>query len=168
MSVRKTFAVAGAGLLATALVWRSPSRQWQLPCPYRVAHLLDYALTQPFSGAQTTVHSIGIHPGQRVLEVGPGAGRLTVAAARRPGPAGELVCVDIEPAPDDLFTDHRPSHLNPSTPSARPLTEVFPERSVSAPKHSPHLCPPRTALGAKSPSRAHAALDKKLSPREND
>ena len=39
----------------------------------------------------------GIEPGMRVLEVGPGNGRYTVATARRVGDAGQVVAIDIEP-----------------------------------------------------------------------
>jgi ubiquinone/menaquinone biosynthesis C-methylase UbiE len=39
----------------------------------------------------------GIAAGMRVLDVGPGSGRYTLAAAQRLGPEGQLVAVDIEP-----------------------------------------------------------------------
>ncbi len=37
---------------------------------------------------QTTLDRMGLQPGQRVLEVGPGPGRLLIPAARRVLPAG--------------------------------------------------------------------------------
>ncbi len=40
---------------------------------------------------------VGIRPGERVLELGPGPGAFTVEAARRTGPGGTLVAVDIQP-----------------------------------------------------------------------
>ena len=39
----------------------------------------------------------GIQPGMTVLEVGPGSGTYTIAAARRIGSEGKLVTIDIEP-----------------------------------------------------------------------
>jgi len=40
---------------------------------------------------------VGIRPGEHVLELGPGPGIFTVEAARRVGPEGRLVAVDIQP-----------------------------------------------------------------------
>jgi ubiquinone/menaquinone biosynthesis C-methylase UbiE len=40
---------------------------------------------------------IGIRPGERVLELGPGPGAFTVEAARRADAGGTLVAVDIQP-----------------------------------------------------------------------
>jgi ubiquinone/menaquinone biosynthesis C-methylase UbiE len=40
---------------------------------------------------------VGIRPGETVLELGPGPGAFTVDAARRIGPEGKLIAVDIQP-----------------------------------------------------------------------
>jgi ubiquinone/menaquinone biosynthesis C-methylase UbiE len=40
----------------------------------------------------------GVEPGLRVLEIGPGSGTYTIAAARRAGPTGRVVAIDIQPA----------------------------------------------------------------------
>lgn len=48
-------------------------------------------------GTQTTLDRIGLKPGQRVLEVGPGPGRLLIPAARRVLPGGEAIGLDIQP-----------------------------------------------------------------------
>ncbi|MBC8254295.1 MAG: methyltransferase domain-containing protein [Ardenticatenia bacterium] len=40
---------------------------------------------------------VGIRPSERVLELGPGPGVFTVEAARRVGPTGRLIVVDIQP-----------------------------------------------------------------------
>jgi ubiquinone/menaquinone biosynthesis C-methylase UbiE len=40
---------------------------------------------------------VGIQPGERVLELGPGPGAFTVDAARRAQPGGSLIAVDIQP-----------------------------------------------------------------------
>ena len=39
----------------------------------------------------------GIQPGEQVLELGPGPGAFTIAAARQTGPDGRLFAVDIQP-----------------------------------------------------------------------
>jgi ubiquinone/menaquinone biosynthesis C-methylase UbiE len=49
------------------------------------------------AGTQTTLDRIGLQPGQRVLEIGPGPGRLLIPAARRVLPGGEVVGLDIQP-----------------------------------------------------------------------
>jgi ubiquinone/menaquinone biosynthesis C-methylase UbiE len=48
-------------------------------------------------GTQATLDRIGLQSGQRVLEVGPGPGRLLIPAARRVLPGGEVVGLDIQP-----------------------------------------------------------------------
>jgi arsenite methyltransferase len=45
--------------------------------------------------ATRLVELIGLHPGQRVLDVATGTGAAAIAAARRVGPAGHVVGVDI-------------------------------------------------------------------------
>ena len=65
------------------------------PCPYAFAWLLGH----PFRQRQvvSVLDRIGIRPGERVLELGPGPGAFTVEAARRTEPGGTLVAVDIQP-----------------------------------------------------------------------
>ncbi len=50
-----------------------------------------------FGRTQVTLDRIGLQPGHRVLEVGPGPGRLLIPAARRVLPGGEVVGVEIQP-----------------------------------------------------------------------
>ncbi len=66
------------------------------PCPYAVAWLVD----NPYRRRQIgpILDRIGIRPGERVLELGPGPGAFTVTAAQRTEPGGSLVAVDIQPA----------------------------------------------------------------------
>jgi ubiquinone/menaquinone biosynthesis C-methylase UbiE len=52
---------------------------------------------QRLSGTETTLARIGFRPGQRILEIGPGPGRLLLPAAQRILPAGEAVGIDIQP-----------------------------------------------------------------------
>ena len=40
---------------------------------------------------------VSIQPGELVLELGPGPGAFTVDAARRAGPQGRIIAVDIQP-----------------------------------------------------------------------
>jgi ubiquinone/menaquinone biosynthesis C-methylase UbiE len=65
------------------------------PCPYALAWLVDNP-TRRWYMAQI-LDRIGIRPGERVLELGPGPGAFTIKAARRTEPDGALVAVDIQP-----------------------------------------------------------------------
>ena len=64
------------------------------PCPYSLARLLDTPIRRLYMAA--IVERIGIRPGERVLELGPGPGLFTVQAAQRAGPEGTLYAVDIQ------------------------------------------------------------------------
>jgi ubiquinone/menaquinone biosynthesis C-methylase UbiE len=65
------------------------------PCPYALAWLVNNPLRLRYMRA--TLDRVGIQPGERVLELGPGPGAFTVEAAQRTEPGGRLVAVDIQP-----------------------------------------------------------------------
>lgn len=90
---------AGLFLLAGAigsLGWRRLSRSRTLPCPTWLAWVLEGPIMDRVLGTQTTLDRIGLHFGQRVLEIGPGPGRLLIPAARRVSPDGHVVGLDIQ------------------------------------------------------------------------
>jgi ubiquinone/menaquinone biosynthesis C-methylase UbiE len=58
---------------------------------------LESPLFQGLSGTETTLNRIGFRPGQKILEIGPGPGRLLIPAAQRVLPGGEAVGIDIQP-----------------------------------------------------------------------
>ena len=89
-------AVLGA-VLVFLLGWRWASRVWSLPCPTLLAWALDNRFYERITGTQVTLQRMGLRPGQRVLEVGPGTGRLLIPAAQRVLPGGEVVGIDIQP-----------------------------------------------------------------------
>lgn len=70
---------------------------YKFPMPEFMANLIDNPLRRRIQPPAETAVRHGIRPGMRVLEVGPGNGRYTLAAARQVGPAGDVVTVDIEP-----------------------------------------------------------------------
>jgi SAM-dependent methyltransferase len=84
-------------LIGAAIGWRWASRQRQLPCPSWLAWLLDNPLTEAVAGSQTTLDRIDLQPGEYVLDVGSGPGRLAIPAARRVGPNGRVVATDVQP-----------------------------------------------------------------------
>ena len=91
--------IVGAAVLlvAASLAWRYSSRRWNLPCPTWLAWSLDNPVLVWFLGTRTTIDQLGLQPGQRVLEVGPGPGRTLLLAARAVLPGGQVVGVDLQP-----------------------------------------------------------------------
>jgi ubiquinone/menaquinone biosynthesis C-methylase UbiE len=65
------------------------------PCPYALAWLVDNPPRRWYMSG--LMDRIGIRPGERVLELGPGPGAFTLKAARRTEPGGRLAVVDIQP-----------------------------------------------------------------------
>ena len=87
-----------AVFLAFNLAWRGASRKWSIPCPAFLAWSLENPVFQRFNGTQTTLARLGLRPGQKVLEIGPGPGRLLLPAARQVLPEGEAMGIEIQPA----------------------------------------------------------------------
>lgn len=77
--------------------WRWASRVWSLPCPTLFAWALESGFYRRITGTEKTLKRIGLRPGQRVLEIGPGPGRLLIPAAQSILPGGEAVGIDIQP-----------------------------------------------------------------------
>jgi ubiquinone/menaquinone biosynthesis C-methylase UbiE len=65
------------------------------PCPVALSWLVDNPIRRRYM--RPVLDRVGIQPGDRVLELGPGPGTFTVEAAQRAGPDGLLVAVDIQP-----------------------------------------------------------------------
>ena len=86
-----------AVLLCFFLGWRWASRQWQLPCPSLLGWALETRLYDRLCGTSATLDRMNLEPGQRILEIGPGPGRLLIPAAKRIQPGGEAVGIDIQP-----------------------------------------------------------------------
>jgi len=66
-------------------------------CPYSWRWMLDNLPRRVVHPLRRMVDSFRVGRGHTVLEVGPGPGYFTVEVARRVGPEGRLVCVDIQP-----------------------------------------------------------------------
>ena len=65
------------------------------PCPASFAGLVNNSIRRQYM--RPVFDRIGIQAGETVLELGPGPGLFTVEAARRAGPDGHLIAVDIQP-----------------------------------------------------------------------
>ena len=68
---------------------------WSGLCPASVSFLVNNPVRRRYM--RPVLDWAGIRPGERVLELGPGPGVFTIEAARRAGPAGRLIAVDIQP-----------------------------------------------------------------------
>jgi ubiquinone/menaquinone biosynthesis C-methylase UbiE len=65
------------------------------PCPASLTWLVDNPIRRCYM--RPVLDRVGIQRGERVLELGPGPGTFTMEAARRVGPEGRLIAVDIQP-----------------------------------------------------------------------
>jgi SAM-dependent methyltransferase len=84
-------------LFPLKLVYRLMAR-WgkKVPCPASISWMVDNPIRRRYT--RPVLDRVGVHLGETVLEVGPGPGTFTVEAARRVGPEGKLIVVDIQPA----------------------------------------------------------------------
>ncbi len=91
------FGLIGFALFAGA-TWRFSSRRHSLPCPSWLRWLVE--LDNPFTKtnrAAFIVQHLDLEQGMAVLDVGCGPGRLTIPVAKRVGPRGAVVAMDIQP-----------------------------------------------------------------------
>jgi ubiquinone/menaquinone biosynthesis C-methylase UbiE len=65
------------------------------PCPASFSWLVHNPIRRRYM--RPILDRVGLRPGERILELGPGPGAFTVDAARRVGPEGRLVVADIQP-----------------------------------------------------------------------
>jgi len=69
----------------------------KFPMPQFLADVIDNPLRRQIQPPAGTAIRHGIEPGMVVLEVGPGSGTYTIAAAQRVGDEGRVMTIDIEP-----------------------------------------------------------------------
>jgi ubiquinone/menaquinone biosynthesis C-methylase UbiE len=69
----------------------------KFPMPEFMADLIDNPVRRRVQPPFETAVRHGLVPGMTVLEIGPGNGTYTIGAARRVGPEGKVVTIDIEP-----------------------------------------------------------------------
>ena len=86
------------GLVGLHTLIRVIRHVYKFPIPQFLTNLIDNPFRRKYIQPpdETTVRH-GIVPGMKVLEVGPGNGTHTLAAARRVGKNGKIETIDIEP-----------------------------------------------------------------------
>jgi ubiquinone/menaquinone biosynthesis C-methylase UbiE len=83
-------------LVLLKLLYRLMARLGKpMPDPASVSWLVDNPIRRLYT--QRILDRIGIHPGETVLELGPGPSTFTIEAARRVGPEGRLIVVEMLP-----------------------------------------------------------------------
>lgn len=91
----------GRLLLFVGLWWlvvvRIFRQLYKFPIPEFMAPVIDNPLRRRIQPPDGLAARHGLEPGMRVLEVGPGSGAYTMAAARRVGDRGRVTAIDIEP-----------------------------------------------------------------------
>jgi 2-polyprenyl-3-methyl-5-hydroxy-6-metoxy-1,4-benzoquinol methylase len=87
-----------AAFVAAALWWRSASRRRSLPCPIWLSWLLTNPLGGGDGGSAPILDRLDLKPGMRVLDVGCGPGRVSIPAAQRVGPEGQVLALDVQEA----------------------------------------------------------------------
>ena len=89
--------LAAVGIVGgLALWWRHASRRRHLPCPAWLGWILENPYMNAVAGSSTLLDRARVGPGMRVLDAGSGPGRLTIPAAERVGPSGEVVAIDVQ------------------------------------------------------------------------
>ena len=87
-----------AVFVAAQLCWRYASRRRTLPCPVWLSWLLTNPLSPGDGDSTALLDGLGLKPGMRLLDVGCGPGRVSIPAARRVGPDGQVVALDVQAA----------------------------------------------------------------------
>ncbi len=90
-------AIVAVCCICLMIGWRWASLRWQLPCPSLFGWALESRFYGWLSGTSKTLDRMHLQPGQRILELGPGPGRLLIPAARMVQPNGVAVGIDIQP-----------------------------------------------------------------------
>ncbi len=88
--------LVGVTAVLTAIL-RFLSRRQSMPCPAWLSILLENPYMNSVAGAEKILDRMALEPGMKVLDVGCGPGRLTIPAAKRVGPTGTVVALDIQP-----------------------------------------------------------------------
>src|SRR5438094_3240996 len=84
--------------MGVSLWWRYAARHQSLPCPASLSWLLTNPLAKGGAGSARILDRLHLSPGMRVLDVGCGPGRVSLPAAQRVEPDGQVLALDVQAA----------------------------------------------------------------------
>ena len=94
--VLSAFGLAFLWLVVFKIVSRVAERLGRsAPCPASLSWIVHNPIRRRYM--KPVLERVGIRPGERILELGPGPGAFSLDAARMLGQTGRLVAVDIQP-----------------------------------------------------------------------
>jgi ubiquinone/menaquinone biosynthesis C-methylase UbiE len=85
-----------AATLLISFGWRFISRRHTVPCPAWLAWALESPYSQWIAGSELLLQRLQLDRGMQVLDIGAGAGRVSIPAARKMGDTGEVVALDVQ------------------------------------------------------------------------
>ena len=94
--IKWVFLALLAYILFVEVVLRIARRYYQFPIPDYAARLIDNPIRRRIQPPEKIVEWMGVKPGMRLLEVGPGPGTFTFAAASSVGETGRVYAIDIQ------------------------------------------------------------------------
>jgi SAM-dependent methyltransferase len=83
-------------LMISYLIVRVVRHFYKFPVPSFLGNFVDNPMRRRIQRPEDLAIRHGLTPGIKVLEIGPGSGSYTIAAASRIGPEGLLVAIDID------------------------------------------------------------------------
>ena len=112
-------------LITLHTIIRVIRRFYKFPMPEFMAEGIDNPVRRRIQVPDETPARLGIQPGMRILEIGPGNGTYSLASARAAGKDGHLISIDIEPQmakrAADRFTAEQTTNIDVSTANAYDL-----------------------------------------------
>ncbi|HSN73640.1 MAG TPA: methyltransferase domain-containing protein [Anaerolineae bacterium] len=95
-NVFRVVLLLAATIVGFGLGVRLLSRRRFIPCPWWLDWLLENRYMEAVASGRVLVERAGLASGMAVLDAGCGPGRMTIPAARRVGPGGEVLAVDFQ------------------------------------------------------------------------
>lgn len=83
-------------LVVGSLIWRTLTHFYNIPWPYFLAFWLENPYMKLFANPNALIKECSIKRGDRILEIGCGAGRVLIRAGKAAELSGEFVGVDMQ------------------------------------------------------------------------
>ncbi|MCP5504205.1 MAG: methyltransferase domain-containing protein [Chlamydiales bacterium] len=111
------------------LIWRFSSKRIHLPCPSWLGWLIER--DNPFTKtnrANEIIAQLNLKSGMKILDAGCGPGRLTIPAAKKVGPSGEVTALDIQ---EEMLTKVKKKATDEKLENIRLLKAVLGENQLT-------------------------------------